>query len=158
MRNAMRFLVLGSAIALAANSATQTNKRATPPTIAQLAGAWVGFDGGGSEFVRIELRADQSGYLAIVAPPNFTTHDYGVQVYGVNRWRLDGWHIACELSPISSNAESAQANGELFVSSLRLNIHGDKRRWKIDSTLHMESAVAQSNTETKDAIAAVQHK
>jgi hypothetical protein len=160
MRNAMRFLVLVSALALAADSATQThkNKRATPPTVDQLAGAWIGFDGSGGDFVRIELRADQSGYLAMVAAPNFITHDYGVQVYKVNRWRLDGWRIACDLSPISSNAESAQATGELFVSALRINIHGDKRQWKIESTLHMESRVEQSNTETKDAIAAAQRK
>jgi hypothetical protein len=108
--------------------------------------------------VRVELLANQTGYLAIVAAPNFVTHDYGVQVYRVNGWRLNGWQITCDLSPISSNAESAQASGELFVSSLRLNVHGDKRRWKIESTLHMEPRVDQSSKETKDAIAAVQRK
>jgi hypothetical protein len=158
MRNAMRFLVLVSALALAADSATQTHKRATPPTVDQLAGAWIGFDGSGGEFVRIELRADQSGYIAIVAGPDFIDHDYGVQVYKVNKWRLDGWRIACDLSPISSKAESAQATGELFVSALRMNIHGDKRQWKIESTLHMESRVEQSNMETKGAIEAAQRK
>jgi hypothetical protein len=154
----MRFLLLISALAVTASSATQTHKRATPPTVDQLAGAWIGFDAGGSEFVRIELQANQTGYLAIVAAPNFITHDYGVQVYRVNAWRLNGWQITCDLSPISSNAESAQASGELFVSSLRLNVQGDKRRWKIESTLHMESRVEQSNKETKDAIAAVRRK
>jgi hypothetical protein len=94
----------------------------------------------------------------IVAPPNFITHDYGVQVYKVNAWRLNGWQITCDLTPISSNAESAQASGELFVSSLHLNLHGDKRRWKIESTLHMEPRVEQSNKETKGAIAAAQRK
>jgi hypothetical protein len=158
MRNAMRLLVLVSALALAAGSATQTHKRATPPSVDQLTGAWIGFDSSGSEFVRIELRADQSGYLAMVAPPNFITHDYGVQVYKVNRWRLDGWHIACDLSPISSNVESAQASGELFVSSLRLNIHGDKRGWKIEAMLLMEQRIDQANKEARNAIAAVQHK
>jgi hypothetical protein len=158
MRNAMRLLVLVSVLALAADCATETHKRATPPTVDQLTGAWIGFDGSGGDFVRIELRADQSGYIAMVAAPNFITHDYGVQVYKVNRWRLDGWRIACDLSPISSNAESAQATGELFVSALRIDIRGGKRQWKIESTLHMESRVEQSNTETKDAIAVAQGK
>jgi hypothetical protein len=158
MRYAMGFLLVISALVLTASSAPQMHKRATPPTVEQLAGAWIGFDGGGSEFVRVELLANQTGYLAIVAAPNFVTHDYGVQVYRVNGWRLNGWQITCDLSPISSNAESAQASGELFVSSLRLNVHGDKRRWKIESTLHMEPRVDQSSKETKDAIAAVQRK
>jgi hypothetical protein len=131
---------------------------ATPPTVDEVVGAWIGFDGSGGEFVRIELRADQSGYLEMVAAPNFITHDHGVQIYKVNRWRLDGWRIACDLLPISSNAESAQATGELFVQALRINIHGDKRQRKIESTLHMESRVDQSNTETKDAIASAQRK
>jgi hypothetical protein len=104
------------------------------------------------------LHLDGSGYLAVVAPSNFVTHGYGVQVYRVSRWSLSGWHIACELSPISSNAEPAQADGEVSVSSLRLNIHGLKRRWKIESALYLESRVDDSNTETKDAIAAVQRK
>jgi len=61
---------------------------------------------------------------------------------------------------MSPNAEPAQANGEVFVSSLRLNLHGVKRRWKIESALYMESRVREyeSNRETKNAIAAVQHK
>ena len=134
------------------------HKKAAPPTVDQIAGAWIGLDGSGSEFVRIELLANQTGYLAIVAPANFTTHDYGVQVYKVNAWRLNGWQITCDLSAISSNAESAHASGELFVSSLRLNIHGDKRRWNIEPTLHLEQRIDQSNMKTKDAIAAAQHK
>ena len=153
MRNQLGLLALALALALTPSSATQTHKRATPPTIDELAGAWIGLDGGGSEFIRVELHSDQSGYLAVVAPRTFTTHDYGVQVYRVSKWSLDGWHITCDLSPISSNAESAQASGEFFVSSLRLTIHGDKRRWKIESTLYMEPRVDESNKETKDAIA-----
>ena len=67
--------MLVSALALAADSATQTHQRATPPTVDELVGAWIGFDGSGGDFVRIELRADQSGYLAMVAGPNLITHD-----------------------------------------------------------------------------------
>jgi hypothetical protein len=158
MRKAIGFLLLISVLMLTASNATQTDKRAAPPTVDELAGAWIGFDGGGSEFVRIELQPNQTGYLAIVAAPNFITHDCGVQVYRVNAWRLNGWQISCDLSPISSNAESAQASGKLFVSSLYLKVHGDKRRWKIESTLHMEPRIDQSNKETKDAIASVQRK
>jgi hypothetical protein len=145
MRKAIGFLLLISVLMLTASNATQTDKRAAPPTVDELAGAWIGFDGGGSEFVRIELQPNQTGYLAIVAAPNFITHDCGVQVYRVNAWRLNGWQISCDLSPISSNAESAQASGKLFVSSLYLKVHGDKRRWKIESTLHMEPRIDQSN-------------
>jgi hypothetical protein len=158
MRNDLCVALVTITLALTANSAAQEHKRATPPTVNEMVGTWVGLDTGGGEFIRIELHADGSGYLAVVAPSNFITHDYGVQVYRVSRWSLNGWYIACELSPMSSNAEPAQANGEVFVSSLRLNLHGVKRRWKIESALYMESRVDESNKETKDAIAAAQHK
>ena len=158
MRNDLCVALLALTLSLTINSAAQAHKRATPPTVNELVGAWIGLDGGGSEFTRAELYGDGSGYIAVVAPSNFITHDYGVQVYRVSRWSLNGWHISCELSPISSNAEPAQANGEVFVSSLRLNIHGVKRRWKIESPLYMESRVDDSNTEAKDAIAALQRK
>jgi hypothetical protein len=105
MRNAMRLLMLVSVLALAADCAAETHKRATPPTVDQLTGAWIGFNGSGGDFVRIELRADQSGYLAMVAAPN-----------------------------------------------------GDKRQWKIETTLHIETRVEQSDTETKNAIAVAQRK
>ena len=150
--------LLALTLSLTINSAAQAHKRATPPTVNELIGAWIGLDSGGGEFTRAELYGGGSGYIAVVAPSNFITHDYGVQVYRVSRWSLNGWHISCGLSPISSNAEPAQANGEVFVSSLRLNIHRVKRRWKIESALYMESRVDDSNTEAKDAVAALQRK
>jgi hypothetical protein len=150
--------LLALTLSLTINSAAQAHKRATPPTVNELIGAWIALDSGGGEFTRAELYGGCSGYIAVVAPSNFITHDYGVQVYRVSRWSLNGWHISCELSPISSNAEPAQANGEVFVSSLRLNIHRVKRRWKIESALYMESRVDDSNTEAKDAVAALQRK
>lgn len=157
MRNNLCVALLALTLALTINGVAQVHKRATPPTVNELVGAWIGLDSGGGEFIRVELDADGSGYLAVVAPSNFSTHDYGVQVYRV-RWSLNGWRIACELSPISSNAEAAQANGEVSVSSLRLNVHGVKRRWKIESALYMESLVDASNAETKNAIAAAQRR
>jgi hypothetical protein len=158
MRNNLCVLLLVLTLALTLNGSAQTHKRATPPTADQVVGAWIGFDGGGSEFIRLELQADGSGYLAVVAPANFTTHDYGVQVYRVARWSISGWQIRCDMSPISSNAEPAQANGEFSVSSVRLTIHGVKRQWKIESALYMESRLDGSNKETKEAILAAQNK
>jgi|SRR3974377_1434387 len=158
MRKELCAALVTISLALSTTSAAQEHRRATPPTANEMVGAWVGLDTGGGEFTRVELRADGSGYLAVVAPSKFITHDYGVQVYRVSRWSLNGWHIECELSPMSSNAEPAQASGGVFVSALRLNLHGVKRRWRIESALYMESQVDESNKETKDAIAAVQHK
>lgn len=158
MRCHLGLLLLCFALVLKPLSGGQTHKKAAPPTTDEIARAWIGFDGGGSDFIRVELHADHSGYLAFVAPRNFVTHDYGVQLYRVTKWSLDGFHITCDLSPISTNAESAQATGEFFVSSLHLTIHGDKRRWKIEPTLYMEQRVDESNKETKDFIAAEQHR
>ena len=158
MRNEVWLVLLTVTLALTANGAARAHKRATPPTADELVGAWMGFDSGGSQFLRIELDADRSGYLAVVAPINFVTHNFGIQVYRISRWSINGWHIACDLLPISSNAEPAQADGELFVSSLRLDLHGIKRRWKIESALYMESQLEGSNQETKGAIAAAKRK
>jgi len=143
---------------MAVNCSAQAHKRATPPTADQVVGTWVGFDGAGSEFIRLELQGNSSGYLAIIAPPDFITHDYGAQVYKIAEWSVNGWQITCDLSPSSSNAEPAQAKGEIVVSSLRLDILGIKRRWKIDSVLFSESQLERSNKETKDAILAFQKK
>ena len=158
MRNNLSVLLLALTLALTLNDPAQARKRATPPTAEQVVGSWIGFDGGGSDFIRLELESDGSGYLAVVAPANFTTHDYGVQVYRVGKWSINGWQIRCDMSPISSNAEPAQANGDFFVSSVRLTIHGVKRQWKIESALYMESRLDGSNKETKAAILAAQNK
>jgi hypothetical protein len=158
MRNILCLIVLALTLVAPMKGAAEGQKRATQPAMDDLVGAWIGFEGGGIEFVRVELHSDGSGYLALVSPSNFITHDYGVQLYRVNRWSVDGWHIACDLSPLSSNAEPAQASAEFVVSSLRLEIHGAKRRWKTESVLYMESRVDDSNKEIKDAVAAVQKK
>jgi hypothetical protein len=158
MQNALCVFVFVFALTSATKIAAQEQNRATPPTMDDLVGAWIGFEDGGSEFIRAELHRDGSGYLAMVSPSNFITHDYGVQIYRVNKWSVNGRHIAYDLVPISSNAEPAQASAEFVVSSLRLNLHGIKRRWKIESALYMESRVEDSNMEIKDAIAAVRNK
>ena len=158
MRYDLCVLLLALTFALTGNSSAQGHKLAKPPSADELAGAWIGFDGVGSEFIRVELQADGSGYLAVVAPDNFITHDYGVQVYRVRKWAINGWRMTCDLSPISSNAEPAQASGDFVVSSLRLEIQGVKRRWKLESALYMESRLDGSNKETKSAIFAVQNR
>lgn len=140
------------------NCSAQAYKKAAPPTADQVAGTWIGFDGSGGEFIRLELQSNGSGYIALITPANFLGHDYGAQVYRIVKWSIEGWQITCDLSPLSSNAEPAQAKGQFFVSSLHLDIHGAKRRWKIDSVLYMESQLDGSNKETKDAILAVQNK
>jgi hypothetical protein len=131
---------------------------ATPSTVDELVGAWIGFDGSGGEFVRIELRADQSVYLAMVAAPNLITHDYGVQISKVigGVWTVGALRATYHRFHRMPNRRKRLVNSS--SKALRINLHGDKRQWKIESTLHMESRVEQSNTETKDAIAAAQRK
>lgn len=73
--------MLAFTLALTGSCAAQEHKKARAPTTHDMVGVWVGFDRGGSEFIRLELHADGSGYFALVAPANFITHDYGVQVY-----------------------------------------------------------------------------
>ena len=83
-------MVLGALLPIPDVSAAAQAEKAAPPRRAELVGVWIGF-WEDEELTRLDLRADSTGYCAYVAPPDILTHPYGVHVYRVNRWSLDGW-------------------------------------------------------------------
>jgi hypothetical protein len=152
MRNSRWLLIVIFLLAVVIISVA--NKKATPPSANELVGAWIGFNNGGSEFTRLELYGDGSGFYAVVAPVNFISHDYGVQLYKIRKWKIEGWRISFDLSPATSNPEPTNMTGQISLSSLNLEVRGAKLQWKRQSTLHMESLLDGSNKQTRDAIAA----
>ena len=94
------FVLLGSALPVTGPNAQGFDKKARPPKPEELVGAWTGFWEDG-EFTRLELRADSTGVCAFVAPVESSTHDYGVQVYRITRWTLDGWTLARRSPPLN---------------------------------------------------------
>ncbi len=131
-------------------------KRAAPPTAKDLIGVWIGFDQDDLTFTRLELRADSTGYCARVSPADTILHGYGVQLYRVDRWSIEGWNLTFELTPISSNAEAVYLKGQAGgIATLKLEIGGLKNKWKLGLVLDPESRVQASNEETKRAIDAV---
>jgi hypothetical protein len=132
-------------------------KRATPPTAKDLAGVWIGFDQDDLTFTRLELHTDATGYCARVNPADTILHQYGVELYRVNRWSIEGWNLTFDLSPISSNAEPIYLKGRAGgIATLRLEIGGVKTKWKIGLVLDPESRIEVANEETKRAIEALQ--
>lgn len=129
-------------------------KKATPPSAKELVGTWIGFDQDELTFTRLELHADSTGYLARVSPAETILHDYGVQVYHVNKWSVTDWNVAIDLTPISSNAEVVYLKGRAGMADLDLEIGGLNKKWKLKVLLYPESRIEMSNRETKQAIEA----
>src|SRR5690349_1756710 len=121
--------LLGTSLSLVDAPARGSAKKATPPKPEELAGVWIGF-WEDEEFTRLDLRADGTGYCAYVAPPDFITHQDGVQVYRVTRWMLDGRRFNVSLTPVDSREESIYLRGIVGNESLRLEVGGVDRKWR----------------------------
>jgi hypothetical protein len=126
-------------------------KKARPPKPEELVGAWIGYWEDG-EFTRLELRADSTGFCAFVAPADSATHDYGVQVYRITRWSLDGWSLVITLTPTESRLENVYFKGRVHLDALDLEVGGVDRKWKEKLVLNEESRMQTSNLETKSKI------
>jgi hypothetical protein len=142
---------------IVATVAISEAKKAAPPTAKDLTGVWIGFDQDDLAFTRLELRADSTGYCARLYPADTILHHYGVQLYRVDKWSIEGWNLTFELTPISANAEPVYLKGQAGgIATLRLEIGGVKNKWKLGLVLDPEARVQASNEETKRAIDALQ--
>jgi hypothetical protein len=144
-------------IALLSVTAKGPDKKPVPPTPEELVGVWIGFWEDG-DFTRLELRSDSTGYCAFVAPAWSIAHHYGVQVYRVTRWTLDGWKFIITLTPSEARLEKAYLKGEVGLDALELEVGGIDRKWKQKMVLHKESQIQASNLETKSKIEEAQKK
>lgn len=151
------FALLGSALYVSELDAQGLDKKVIPPKPEELVGAWIGYWEDG-EFTRLELRADSTGFCAFVAPVESTTHDYGVQVYRITRWTLDGFALVMALTPTESRLENVYVKGRVRLYALELEVGGIDRKWKEKLVLNKESRIQASNLETKSKIDAAQKK
>jgi hypothetical protein len=151
------FALLGSVLLVSELDAQVLDKKERPPKPEELAGAWIGFWEDG-EFTRLELRPDSTGFCAFVAPVESTTHDYGVQVYRIKRWTLDGWAFVMALTPTESRLENVHVKGRVSGYALELEVEGTDRKWKEKLLLNKESRIQASNLETKSKIDEAQKK
>ena len=151
------FVLLGSVLAASELDAQGLGKKARPPKLEELAGAWIGFWEDG-EFTRLELRPDSTGFCAFVAPVESSTHDYGVQVYRITRWTLDGWALVVTLTPTESRLENTYLRGRFSGYALDLEVGGIDRKWKEKLVLNKESRIQASNLETRSKIDEAQKK
>jgi hypothetical protein len=151
------FALLGSALPVTGLNAQEFDKKARPPKPEELVGAWIGFWEDG-EFTRLELRAGSTGVCAFVAPVEDITHDYGVQVYRITRWTLDGWTLVMALTPTESRLENIYFKGRVSGYALELEVGGTDRKWKEKLVLNKEWRIQASNSETKNKIDEAQKK
>ena len=100
------FVLLGISLPFVAVTTMGQAKKARPPKPQDLVGAWIGF-WQDEEFTRLDLRDDSTGYCAYVAPPDRTTYKYGVHVYRVTRWDIDGWQFNISLTPVDASGHAA---------------------------------------------------
>lgn len=123
-----------------------SREKAAPPTAENLVGVWIGFDQDGLTFTRLGLNTDSTGYCARVHPADTILHHYGVDLYRVNRWSIEGWNLTFDLSPISSKAEPVYLKGQAGgIATLRLEVGGVKTKWKLSLHLDPESRIEISN-------------
>jgi hypothetical protein len=128
-------------------------KRAKPPELKELVGAWIGFDRDQLTFTRLDLRGDSTGYCARVSPADTVLHEQGVHLYRITKWSVDGWNIEIQMSPLSNATAVGYVKGQIGLASLRLTIGGKENGgWKEEPFLQPESRITISNKETKDKI------
>jgi hypothetical protein len=142
---------LGIAFPVGDAVARGSDKKAIPPKPEELVGVWIGSWEDG-DFTRLELRSDTTGYCAFVAPAQSIAHNYGVQVYRVTRWTVNGWKFVITLTPAEARLEKVYLKGEVGFVSLELEVGGVDRKWKQKLVLHKESQIQESNLETKNKI------
>ena len=151
------FSLLGISLVAVNIPAFGQAKRAMPPRPEELVGAWVGF-WEDEEFTRLDLRADFTGYCAYVAPQDSTIHQFGVHVYRVTRWALDGDQINISLTSVNSHDENIYLKGRVGHLVFHLEIGGTDRKWKEQVILRKESQMQASNLETKNKIEEVEKR
>lgn len=82
-------------------------KKIPPPSLAGLAGVWLGGSDGGWEYFRLELRENGTGNLAVQYLPN----DPAV-AYSITSISLSGYTVTFSVKPIDADAEPIFLRGE----------------------------------------------
>jgi hypothetical protein len=157
-------LVLALLICPETGSNASANKVAVPPPAKALIGVWIGFNSSNLTFTRLDLRADSTGFCALVSPASSVPRDKRVSIFRVEKWSVNGGNIEIQMSPLSNGAKVDYVRGYVNLSAIRLTMsffsirlseRGPKkpRTWKEQFLLHSGSEIMSANHETKDEIA-----
>ncbi len=121
---------------------------AQPPSKDDLVGAWSGYSESDLEFLRLELDADDTGYLAISYLP-----DVPVSLYKISKWALTKSKLRLVVSPVGPDAEAIVIKKiDLGYTSMQINF-GDaaqskKIGWQRVAKLHKDD---QRNARSQSA-------
>lgn len=131
------YLLSAVAIALTAFGCSEAAaKKIPPPSLADLAGAWLG--GGDEEYFRLELRDNGTGSLTVQYLPRKPAF-----AYSITSTRLSGYAVAFSVKPIDADAEPIFLRGEANSYRLSLKIGGTDGNWDRLLLLERDSVVKE---------------
>ena len=131
---------------------TPNYKRASSPTVDQVAGIWCGYTSDELAFYRLELNKDGTGWCASVHLPNTCLYKYGTHQYRIQKWELDQRRISFVLTPDTTSSEPIYIKGVASSSLLRLEVGGTSNKWSRNLVMRPEKNFAIPNRDTKEAI------
>lgn len=117
-----------------------------PISKSDLLGTWVGYSTGYTEFLRLDLRDDGQGYLAISRYSSQTE----AQLCKVEKWQLRKLNI--EILLLNPGESIFVQNVSYRVNNLRFEFGG--MRWKREATLFREREFTSQNEQLKRRIQA----
>lgn len=160
-RLSYQYALLGVFLLAGMHTASRTaqSKKATPPSVQELVGVWLGFDSDDLTFTRLDLRPDSTGYCARTSPIDTVLHSQGVHVYRISKWSVQGWEIEIHMMPVSNAAPVGYLKGHIGLGSLSLTMGGPENGgWKEHLLLESQSRMVICNREASDAIEAIEKR
>lgn len=134
------------------------DKPAEPPSAGDLIGVYTGYTDDNLDFYRLDLRKNSTGYLAHVAGPDTSLHEFGVKVYRVTSWTTKGWALIVNVVPISPGAEPIYLKGQVRAFAFEMEVGGTQLQWNRRLQLQSEDRLKIPNEETKKKIEEIEKK
>ena len=145
--NSLRILLLAAMLLVFVSGASGATKKAPPVPEEKIIGVWIGFDQYRSEFTRLDLHADSTGYCVQVLGT-------GVRVYRIEKWEVEGFDLRVVLTPLTPEAfKGLRIKSRAGAASMKLQISGSG--WKRELTLFPEVEVNELNERAQRAIASI---
>jgi hypothetical protein len=131
---------------------TAKSNNLPPPEPKDIAGIWIGFDEDSLRFYRLELDQDHQGVCSVsfVGQP--------VTLYAIDKWSMDRFSLALEMSPIQTGVEAISITGEANRTLMSLLVKGTSVKWKRKLLLTREEELLLKNEAAKQAISTYRKK
>ena len=113
-------------------------KKIPPPSLATLAGSWLGGSDGGLEYFRLELRENGAGNLVIQYLPGNPA-----VAYLITSTSLSGYTVTFSVKPIDADAEPIFLRGEANSYRLSLEVGGTDGNWDRSLLLEHDAVVKE---------------